>query len=104
MNCEPSQRWPLRALLLATLCLCWLAALLTVSTLRWFRPEFDLPHWLDALCLQTNLRHSLRTTLPGDEGQQKQQRFQALAGLQVLTVSLMVLGQAQVLVLPYLGE
>ena len=102
MNCEPSQRWPLPGLLLATICLCWLAALLAISTLRWFRPQLVLPQSLEALCLQTNLRHSLRTTLP--PGEQGQPQFQALAGLQVLTVSLMVLGQAQVLVLPYLGE
>lgn len=97
VNCEPATVWPLPGLLLVGICMLWLFTLFAMSLLHWFRPSLQFPAPLAALCLQRHLQHCLRTTSlpPG--------HFNAIPGMQVLTVCLFVLGQAQVWVMPYLG-
>nr|CAD2199582.1 unnamed protein product [Meloidogyne enterolobii] len=96
VNCQPPGQWPLVGIILVGILLLWLSVLLFVSAFRWFH-HLQFPPIFDAFCLQIHLRHSLRTTQPKDN-----QRFQSIHGIQVIAASLLVLGQAQVLVLPYL--
>lgn len=95
VNCQPPGQWPLAGIILVGILLLWLSVLLFVSTFRWFH-HLQLPPIFDAFCLQIHLRHSLRTTQPLET------RFQSIHGIQVLAASFLVLGQAQLLVLPYL--
>ncbi|KAI1729179.1 nose resistant to fluoxetine protein 6 [Ditylenchus destructor] len=99
VHCEPARKWPLSAKIFVTCILIWLLLILTATLVNvGIGQKLDnvFERLCNAICLQKNVRESLRTTRAHSH------QYHALQGIQVVSVVLLIFGNLFFLVMPYL--